>query len=82
MSELKTAAQLEKDKQEELNGRVQAFNGKLIALLGEYKLALGAVAFLLPDGRISARPHVFNDVKPEPTADSEKKPEEALEKVD
>ena len=80
MSELKTAAQLEKDKQDELNGRVQSFNGKLIALLGEYKLALGAVAFLLPDGRISARPHVFDDVKPE--ADSEKKPEEALEKVD
>lgn len=82
MAELKNQAQLEKEKQEELNARVQAFNGKLIALLGEYKLALGAVAFLLPDGRISARPHVFDDVKPEPTAEPESKPEEALEKVD
>lgn len=45
----------------ELNTRVKAFNEELIPLLGKHKLGLGAVAFITTDGRVGARPNVFDD---------------------
>lgn len=51
----------------ELQSRVESFNKELIPLLGKYELGLGASAFIQPDGRIAARPIMF---------DARKKPEE------
>ena len=53
-------------KAEELQKRATAFNEEMIPLLGKYKLGLGAVAFLLPDGRVGARPQLFDDTNPKP----------------
>lgn len=44
----------------DLQKRVEAFNGELIPLLGKYEVGLGATAFITPDGRIGARPTLFN----------------------
>lgn len=49
--------------EKELQSRVKGFNEKMVLLLGEYKLGLGAVAFVTPDGRIGARPNLFDDSK-------------------
>lgn len=49
----------------DLNNRVKAFNAELIPLLGKYNLGLGAVAFLMPDGRVGAKPQLFDDKKEE-----------------
>jgi hypothetical protein len=62
----------EQDKQLELETRVKAFNADLIPLLGKYKLGLGAIAFIANDGRVLARPQVFDD-----SASHEKKPDES-----
>lgn len=51
----------EKEKQLDLETRVKAFNSDLIPLLGKYKLGLGAVPFFTNDGRVFARPQVFDD---------------------
>lgn len=50
-------------KVDDLKNRVQAFNDKLIPLLAEFKLALGATAYLSPEGTIQAMPQVFDDSK-------------------
>jgi len=50
-----------KIKEEDLQKRVQAFNSELIPLLQKYKLGLGGSAFLMPDGRVGARPQLFDD---------------------
>ena len=47
-----------------LEDRVKALNAEFIPLLTKYKLGLGAVAFILPDGRIAAKPQLFDDSKP------------------
>lgn len=44
----------------DLQKRVEAFNAELIPLLGKYQVGLGATAFITPDGRIGARPTLFN----------------------
>jgi hypothetical protein len=49
------------EEQADLNERVKSFNAKLIPILGEFKLGLGARAFLTEDGRIAAHPQVFDD---------------------
>ena len=49
---------------EDLKKRVIAFNEEMIPLLGKYKVGLGAVAFLLPDGRVGAKPQLFDDSQP------------------
>ncbi len=54
----------------ELQGRVEEFNKEMLPLLGKYELGLGASAFIQPDGRIAARPILF---------DARKKPEEQQE---
>ena len=54
----------------ELQGRVEAFNAELIPLLGKYKLGLGATAGLTPDGRVFARPQLFDDSKKEESAEA------------
>ena len=52
----------------ELEKRVKEFNAEFLPLLAKHKLGLSAVAFLLPDGRIAARPQLFDDSKrPTPT---------------
>lgn len=61
------------DAQAELTGRVEEFNKELIPLLGKYELGLGASAFVQPDGRIGARPIMF-DARNKPEAE---KPEAA-----
>lgn len=48
-----------------LDVRVKAFNAELIPLLGKYQLGLGASAGLTPDGRVFARPQLFDDSKKE-----------------
>ncbi len=60
-------------KQAELDARIKGLNAELIPLLAKYKMGLGASAFLLPDGRVSARPQLIDD-----SASYEKKDKEAL----
>lgn len=55
--------ELTEDEVKDLESRVKGFNGKLLPLLKEFQLGLGASAFLLPDGRIGARPQMFDDKK-------------------
>lgn len=55
----------------DLNKRVEGFNAELIPLLGKFKLGLGATAGLTPDGRIFARPQLFDDTKKEEEAEPE-----------
>jgi len=52
--------QMTPEEQKELTGRVEEFNKELIPLLGKYELGLGASAFIQPDGRIAARPIMFD----------------------
>lgn len=59
-----TEEEITASKNAELTKRSTAFNEELIPLLGKYKLGLGAVAFLWPDGRVGARPQLFDDVAP------------------
>lgn len=49
----------------DLETRVKGFNEELIPLLGKYKLGLGAQALILPDGRLAAKPHLFDDTPKE-----------------
>ena len=51
--------------QDDLKTRVKGFNEELIPLLGKYKLGLGAQAVILPDGRLAAKPNIFDDSKEE-----------------
>lgn len=64
------------NEQSDLTTRVKSFNEELIALLGKYKLGLGATPLMngnpVNDAfremyNIQARPQVFDDVKPEET---------------
>lgn len=55
-----------KEEVEDLERRVKGFNAELLPLLKKWELGLGASAFLLPDGRVGARPQLFNDKKKEP----------------
>lgn len=50
---------------DDLQKRVEGFNAELIPLLGKYRLGLGATANLTPDGRVFARPQLFDDTKKE-----------------
>lgn len=43
--------------------RAKKFNDEFIALLGKYKIGIGAQAFLAPDGRIAARSSIFDDTQ-------------------
>lgn len=61
--------------QKELEVRVKSFNEKLIPLLGEFQLGLGATPFLTEDGRIAARPSLFDDPKKVEPKTAETKPE-------
>lgn len=56
-----------KEEAVDLENRVKGFNGDLIPLLKKWELGLGGTAFLLPDGRIAARPQVFDDRRREET---------------
>ncbi len=49
------------DDKSNLEERVKGFNSELIPLLGKYKIGLGAQAVILPDGRLAAKPHLFDD---------------------
>lgn len=49
----------------DLGKRVKEFNAELIPLLGKYKVGLGAEPFILPDGRVGAKPTLFDDSKKE-----------------
>lgn len=48
----------------DLNERVKNFNAELIPLLGKYSVGLSATPFITPDGKVLAKPIVFDDVKP------------------
>jgi hypothetical protein len=56
---------MEENKASDLEARVKGFNEKLIPLLAEFKLGLGAIPLILGDGRVAARPHLFDDTKKE-----------------
>ena len=47
----------------ELEKRVKGFNEALMPILKKYQLGIGAVAFMLPDGRIGARLQIIDDTK-------------------
>jgi hypothetical protein len=53
------------DENKDLQARVKGFNEELIPLLGKYKLGLGATPLILPDGRLAAKPNLFDDSKEE-----------------
>jgi len=63
MQDQNTQREMTKEEAADLEVRVKSFNGDLIPLLKKWELGLGASAFLLPDGRIAARPQVFSDRK-------------------
>lgn len=63
MSDEKSQEQIEEEK---LQKDVEGFNAKLIPILGEFNLGLGATAFITPDGKIGARPTLFRAAKPAP----------------
>ena len=44
----------------DLEERVKGFNAELLPKLGKFKLGLGAVPFFLPDGKVAARPQLFD----------------------
>ena len=48
---------------ESLENRVKEFNAEFMPLLNKYRLGLGAVAGLTPDGRIFAKAQLFDDVE-------------------
>ena len=52
--------QMSEAEQAELADRTQKFQQELGVLLGKYKLGLGAQAFLLPNGTVSAKPVLVN----------------------
>ena len=86
MTETAKPKEMTKEEQEafakDLEVRVKGFNEKMIPLLKEFKLGLGASAFLLPDGRIAARPQLFDDSKSFEKSEApaeEKKAEGSLE---
>lgn len=58
----------QKEKQSELDSRVQSFNKELLPLLGKYELGLGAAAFIGPNGTVGARPIMF-DARKQPEAE-------------
>jgi len=68
--------EIDKIKSEDLLKRSTGFNEEMIPLLGKYKLGLGAVAFLLPDGRIAAKPQLFDDSEPKVAEKTPAKPSE------
>lgn len=81
MSENTTQPQVEGTGQNDIMKRAQAFNEKLLPLLDEYKIGLGAQVFITPDGRLGARPTLFDDTKAKEAAveggtEPAKKPEE------
>ncbi len=45
----------------DLDIRVKGFNEKMIPLLKEFELGLGATPFITPDGRIGSRPSLLDD---------------------
>lgn len=63
------------DKQKDLETRVKAFNEELIPLLGKYKVGLGAIPFIAPNGTLAARPNLFDDNKNLPEEPIEEKSE-------
>ena len=57
--------------------RVKLFNEEFILLLGKHKFGLGAFPIILPDGRLAAKPQLFDDTpkeKPEDPKVEENKP--------
>lgn len=66
--------ELTKEEALDLERRVKGFNADLIESLKKWELGLGASAFLLPDGRIGARPQVFNDKKKDAPVTGETSP--------
>lgn len=60
MNEAAQAAPIDEAVVNELQGRVDEFNKEFLPLLGKYELGLGASAFLQPDGRVAARPILFD----------------------
>lgn len=67
---------------EDLKVRTEAFNGELVPLLGKYKIGLGGEAFITRDGRVLARPVLFDDIKKEePQAEPEAPKEEEKSEV-
>lgn len=54
---------MEETKVNDLEARVKGFNEKLLPLLAEFKLGLGAIPLILGDGRIAARAQLFDDTK-------------------
>lgn len=68
--------------QEDLQKRVESFNGDLIPLLGKYELGLSAIPFITNDGRIAAKPNVFDDRKPKDGGENAEKTAPEDPKVD
>lgn len=56
----------------ELQGRVKSFNAELIPVLKKYRLGLGAVPFVQPDGTLAARAIVLNDPQAKEVAPEKK----------
>lgn len=63
----------------DIQDRVAGFNKEVTPLLKKYRLVLGALPVILPDGRLAANPHVFaaEEVQQKPA-----KPEGKQEKED
>lgn len=54
---------MEEQKTNDIDIRVKEFNAELIPLLAKYKLGLAAQPLILSDGRIVAKPQIFDDSK-------------------
>ena len=57
--------------QSDLENRLKSCNAEIVTSLGKYKLGLGAVPIILEDGRLAAKPQLFDYSNP-PKEDDKK----------
>ncbi len=56
---------IDEQKKEELKQRVENFNKELIPLLSKYKVGLNAIPFFFENGRVGAKPIIFDNSEKE-----------------
>lgn len=49
--------------EKDIKERIESFNKELPSLLGKYELGIGAIAKIMPDGRVGADPVILSTRK-------------------
>jgi len=74
MSAIEQPRKLTPEETEVLNKDIKSLNEKLIPILSELQLGIGAEPVILPGGLLGARPVIFRDFKKEDKKDSGETP--------